>query len=143
MICAPCSIPDALFAQNVLTKHTCTARRREALAAAGKLACRANAAVAREPACRVWEIGRQPREPSADGPPAQPPPAGRARASTHRRRAFTTFLWAAREPRSGKDWFRTSASDGESKCGGAHPKTDCPPCVPVSPRILACQASVG
>lgn len=38
----------------------CTARlhrRREALAAAGKGACKANAAVARELACWVWEIG--------------------------------------------------------------------------------------
>lgn len=38
----------------------CTARlhrRREALAAAGKSACKANAAVARELACWVWEIG--------------------------------------------------------------------------------------
>lgn len=38
----------------------CTARlcrRREALSAAGKNACRANAAVARELACWVWEIG--------------------------------------------------------------------------------------
>lgn len=38
----------------------CTARlcrRREALSAAGKDACRANAAVARELACWVWEIG--------------------------------------------------------------------------------------
>ena len=38
----------------------CTARlhrRREALADAGKPACRANAAVARELACWVWEIG--------------------------------------------------------------------------------------
>ena len=40
----------------------CTARlcrRREALAAAGKSACKANAAVARELACWVWEIGRR------------------------------------------------------------------------------------
>lgn len=40
----------------------CTARlhrRREALADAGKPACRANAAVARELACWVWEIGRR------------------------------------------------------------------------------------
>ena len=38
----------------------CTARlcrRREALAAAGKSPCKANAAVARELACWVWEIG--------------------------------------------------------------------------------------
>ena len=38
----------------------CTARlcrRREALSAAGKNACKANAAVARELACWVWEIG--------------------------------------------------------------------------------------
>lgn len=38
----------------------CTARlcrRREALAAAGKSSCKANAAVARELACWVWEIG--------------------------------------------------------------------------------------
>lgn len=38
----------------------CTARlcrRREALARAGKPACKANAAVARELACWVWEIG--------------------------------------------------------------------------------------
>lgn len=38
----------------------CTARlcrRREALSAAGKSACKANAAVARELACWVWEIG--------------------------------------------------------------------------------------
>lgn len=40
----------------------CTARlcrRREALAAAGKSSCKANAAVARELACWVWEIGRR------------------------------------------------------------------------------------
>ncbi len=40
----------------------CTARlcrRREALAAAGKSPCKANAAVARELACWVWEIGRR------------------------------------------------------------------------------------
>ena len=40
----------------------CTARlrrRREALAAAGKAPCKANAAVARELACWVWEIGRR------------------------------------------------------------------------------------
>ena len=34
-------------------------RRREALAAAGKSPCKANAAVARELACWVWEIGRR------------------------------------------------------------------------------------
>lgn len=47
----------------------CTARlcrRREALAAAGKSSCKANAAVARELACWVWEIGRGRRGPSAD-----------------------------------------------------------------------------
>ena len=32
---------------------------REALAAAGKSPCKANAAVARELACWVWEIGRR------------------------------------------------------------------------------------
>lgn len=47
----------------------CTARlcrRREALAAAGKSSCKANAAVARELACWVWEIGRRAEGPSAD-----------------------------------------------------------------------------
>ena len=42
--------------------NDCTARlcrRREALAAAGKSSCKANAAVARELACWVWEIGRR------------------------------------------------------------------------------------
>lgn len=56
--------PKEICAQNRksgLTKHNeCTARlcrRREALSAAGKNACKANAAVARELACWVWEIG--------------------------------------------------------------------------------------
>lgn len=49
----------------------CTARlcrRREALAAAGKSSCKANAAVARELACWVWEIGRR----AGGGPSADP-----------------------------------------------------------------------
>ena len=43
--------------QEVLTESGTTLRELEALAAAGKSACKANAAVARELACWVWEIG--------------------------------------------------------------------------------------
>lgn len=50
------NVPAAIRAR----ADDCTARlcrRREALAAAGKSSCKANAAVARELACWVWEIG--------------------------------------------------------------------------------------
>lgn len=79
----------------------CTARlcrRREALAAAGKSSCKANAAVAR---ARLLGLGD--RAPGGGDPRLTPsdnkPPAGRARASTHRRRAFTSPFWAAQGPR--------------------------------------------
>ena len=40
-------------------RHTARLCRRQRLAAAGKSSCKANAAVARELACWVWEIGRR------------------------------------------------------------------------------------
>lgn len=49
-------VPAAIRARaDACTARLC--RRREALAAAGKSSCKANAAVARELACWVWEIG--------------------------------------------------------------------------------------
>lgn len=99
----------------------CTARlcrRREALAAAGKSSCKANAAVARELACWVWEIGRRaegtlgwPRR-TTSLPPGGPAP--RRIAGARSRALFGQPKGRARE----QDWFRTSAPDGESKCGG-------------------------
>ena len=51
-------VPAAIRARaDACTARLC--RRREALAAAGKSSCKANAAVARELACWVWEIGRR------------------------------------------------------------------------------------
>ena len=51
-------VPAAIRARaDECTVRLC--RRREALAAAGKSACKANTAVARELACWVWEIGRR------------------------------------------------------------------------------------
>ena len=58
--CSFCSNP--LDETHRARADDCTARlcrRREALAAAGKSSCKANAAVARELACWVWEIGRR------------------------------------------------------------------------------------
>ena len=57
-------LPDAAVeaARDLDRADDCTARlcrRREALAAAGKSPCKATAAVARELACWVWEIGRR------------------------------------------------------------------------------------
>lgn len=87
----------------------CTARlyrRREALAAAGKSSCKANAAVARELACWVWEIGRRAEGDPRLTPSDNKPPAGRARASTHRRRAFTSpFLGSPRAAPVNKTGF--------------------------------------
>ena len=51
------------------------------------------------------------------------PPAGRARASTHRRRAFTNPFGQPKGRAREQDWFRTSAPDGESKCGGVRGHT--------------------
>jgi len=45
--------------QRISEAETALGRYREALAAAGKSSCKANAAVARELACWVWEIGRR------------------------------------------------------------------------------------
>ena len=51
-------VPAAIRARaDACTARLC--RRREARAAAGKSSCTANAAVARELACWVWEIGRR------------------------------------------------------------------------------------
>lgn len=103
----------------------CTARlhrRREALAAAGKSACRANASRRASSPAESGRSGAGPRGPSSSGR-RQPTPAGRARASTHRRREFTTFLMGSPGPRPTKDWIRTIAPDGESKCGGVREHT--------------------
>ena len=71
---------------------------------------------------RARLLGLGDRAPGGGDPRLTPsdnkPPAGRARASTHRRRAFTTLFWAAQGKGRAReqDWFRTSAPDGESKC---------------------------
>lgn len=124
----------------------CTARlcrRREALARAGKPACKANAAVARELACWVWEIGCGPRGPSSSGR-RQPTPAGRARASTHRRREFTASFMGS--PRAAPD-KRLNSHDRagrriEMRWGARTYRADRRQRTRKSPRILACQASV-
>lgn len=125
----------------------CTARlhrRREALAAAGKSACKANAAVARELACWVWEIGCRSEGTVLWIGRRQPTPAGRARASTHRRREFTTFLMGSPRAAPDKrlDSYDSAGRRIEMRWGARTYRADRRKRTRKSPRILACQASV-
>lgn len=87
--------------------------------------------------------GAGPRGPSSSGR-LQPTPAGRARASTHRRREFTTFLMGSPRAAPDKrlDSYDSAGRRIEMRWGARTYRADRRKRTRKSPRILACQASV-
>lgn len=87
--------------------------------------------------------GAGPRGPSSSSR-RQPTPAGRARASTHRRREFTTFLMGSpgAAPDKRLDSYDSAGRRIEMRWGARTYRADRRKRTRKSPRILACQASV-
>lgn len=87
--------------------------------------------------------GAGPRGPSSSSR-RQPTPAGRARASTHRRREFTTFLMGSpgAAPDKRPDSYDSAGRRIEMRWGARTYRADRRKRTRKSPRILACQASV-
>lgn len=87
--------------------------------------------------------GAGPRGPSSSCR-RQPTPAGRARASTHRRREFTTFLMGSPRAAPDKrlDSYDSAGRRIEMRWGARTYRADRRKRTRRSPRILACQASV-
>lgn len=97
---------------------------------------------------RARLLGLGDRAPGGGDPRLTPsdnkPPAGRARASTHRRREFTTFLMGSpgAAPDKRLDSYDSAGRRIEMRWGARTCRADRRKRARKSPRILACQASV-
>ena len=97
---------------------------------------------------RARLLGLGDRAPDGGDPQLTPsdnkPPAGRARASTHRRREFTTFLMGSpgAAPDKRLDSYDSAGRRIEMRWGARTYRADRRKRTRKSPRILACQASV-